>query len=87
MADANTTPAIEGSPRLWRRYHTHNPENGRNDNIDGFDSAATPHSAPKMAQPFHPCQSSSSRDTKTIRLSNSGVSVVSQTQCMDQYIV
>ncbi len=44
--DASTTPANDRLPRRARRYHTHNPEAGRNESREVLLNAVTPHSNP-----------------------------------------
>src|SRR5438876_1959047 len=80
MIEATATPPIDRLPRFARRYHTHNPEAGKNDNIEVLVSAAIPHSSPNSNQGrIQSCSSSSSVSQKMIASSNAA-RLVSHTQ-------
>src|SRR5437763_8546111 len=80
IREAITTPRIDFTPRLCRRYQAQSPEIGRKEIVEGFVSATNPQSMPKSVQPPIPSQSSSSSVTKKIMASRNGEMVVSQTQ-------
>src|SRR5215472_10829537 len=84
--DASTIPPSDDLPSCLRRYHTHNPDAGRNDKSDVLLRVATPHKNPNMAHGFHPSFSSNSRVSRK-RLANSNAErLVSQTTFVDQNI-
>src|SRR5690242_18770292 len=79
MIEAAATPPIDRLPRCPLRYHAHNPEAGKNDNMEVLVSAAIPHSSPNSNQGNRPsCSSSSSVSQKMIANSNAA-RLVSQT--------
>src|SRR5246127_5446503 len=79
MIEAAATPPSDRLPRFARRYHTHNPEVGKNDNMEVLVSVAIPHSSPNSNQGHRPsCSSTSSVSQKMIASSNAA-RLVSQT--------
>src|ERR1700686_1560296 len=84
--DANAIPASDGFPAFHRRYHTHNPDAGKNEISEVFVSAATPHSKPNPIHGVRPFSSSSSSVSQKMTASNKAARLVSHTQRVDQYI-
>src|SRR6266705_6099333 len=79
MIEAAATPAADRLPSVKRQYNTQSPEASKNANMEGFVSAAIPHSSPNSIQGRIPsCSSSWSVSQKMIASSNAA-RLVSQT--------
>src|SRR6478609_11734861 len=85
-SDASTIPASELLPRFHRRYHTHNPEAGRNASREVLVSPAIPHRNPNSNQGLSPFRSSRSSASQKISASRKAARLVSHTQRVHQYM-
>src|SRR5206468_11897731 len=80
MIEATAIPPTDRLPLFARRYHAHNPEAGKKASMEGFVSAAIPHSRPNSTQGRRPSRSSNSSVSQKIIASSRAARLVSQTQ-------
>src|SRR5882724_1158452 len=78
MIEATAIPPTDRLPLFARRYHAHNPEAGKKASMEGFVSAAIPHSRPNSSQGRRPSRSFSSSVSQKIIASSNAARLVSQ---------
>src|SRR5438105_13946435 len=80
MIEATAIPPTDRLPLFARRYHAHNPEAGKKASMEGFVSAAIPHSRPNSSQGRRPSRSFSSSVSQKMIASSNAARLLSHTQ-------
>src|SRR5207244_12333527 len=78
MIEATAIPPTDRLPLFARRYHAHNPEAGKKASMEGFVSAAIPHSRQNSSQGRRPSRSFSSSVSQKIIASSNDARLVYQ---------